>query len=88
VSRRIASRLGWLPCGESECVNGFVSDGFDGLHERYVECSSCNGVGWLPSPTVLEAMAEAIHTSAWEAYQVQARAAWEAQARLVLEGEK
>jgi hypothetical protein len=59
-------------------------------------CPSCNGVGWLPSPAVLEAMAEATHGQAndWHppfdvcTCHKQARAAWEAQARLMLEGEK
>jgi hypothetical protein len=78
----LASRLGWLPCGT--CSGGRVLG----------DCPSCNGVGWLPSPAVLEAMAEATHGQAndWHppfdvcTCHKQARAAWEAQARLILEG--
>jgi hypothetical protein len=71
--------------------------------ELYEPCPSCHGVGWLPSPAVLEAMAEAMVIAdssdlpsaghPWwniraadrnEARRV-ARAAWEAQARILKE---
>jgi len=108
VTADLASRLGWLPCGE--CVDGwvFVEDvvpfqgGYMPTHGADA-CSNCNGVGWLPSPTVLEAMAEAIDNEIgnelrehlghimrkWpNTIEDLARAAWEAEARLILEGEK
>jgi hypothetical protein len=86
----LASRLGWLPCGE--CWTR-------GIHPAYriatPPCPSCNGVGWLPSPAVLEAMASTVYDRDREIpdgtrgkTSELARAAWEAQARLVLEGEK
>jgi hypothetical protein len=69
-----------------------------------LECHPCNGIGWLPSPAVLEAMAKAIEVEAkkwptttrtdpaWDktgwygaTMQEVARAAWEAQARHILE---
>jgi hypothetical protein len=84
----LASRLGWLPCGT--CSGGRVLG----------DCPSCNGVGWLPSPAVLEAMATALAQAicgddicvsdegCMADHREEARAAWEAEARLVLEGEK
>jgi hypothetical protein len=113
------SRFGWLPCGE--CEGSGVSDrllynhGVPQFHtdgtELYEPCPSCNGVGWLPSPAVLEAMARAFHERYEErapsfGYETRletrtpwppsnadlmreaARAAWQAQARVILEGEK
>jgi hypothetical protein len=101
----LSSRLGWLPCGECP------GDGVEYFTGRE-PCPSCHGIGWLPSPAVLEAMAEAIYedqrnnnlgqhsfqAGPWERvgnyygakddYLSQARAAWEAQARLMLEGER
>ena len=93
----LASRLNWLPCetcgqsGSFEILNsGFSAE----------LCIPCNGVGWLPSPTVLEAIAKALvkahgqDVELWDsasqfirnAWLAEARAAWEAQARVVVEG--
>jgi len=109
----LASRLGWLPC--EECGQTGI-DGSTFVSATWLEpsqaepCPSCNGIGWLPSSAVLEAMARALHErdkvtrpgpahlETWDSMPDQpgthdfyfdlARAAWEAQARLILEGER
>jgi len=91
----LASRLGWLPCGECGTKGKRLSVTLPG----YPDCPSCNGIGFLPSPVVPEAMAEALCWQRSEepdidwlvlrhSYMLDARAAWEAQARVILEGEK
>jgi len=88
----LASRLGWLPCDICGGDGTVLTDNAprEWVRDRWptLECHPCNGVGWLPSPRVLEAMAKAIYDEVWGMWPVkakrQARAAWEAQARLVL----
>ena len=96
----LASRLGWLPCGRCE-ISGEWTDVYKGNFD-VVRCSSCHGVGWLPSPTILEAMARVLYETdqpnhgfvPWsggdnqESWFILARAAWEAQARMILERRK
>jgi hypothetical protein len=113
----LASRLCWLPCeacGQAGIIhastpeNGWCSWCLPGRDLSRCACHPCNGVGFLPSPAVLEAMAEVLHAvggprpklreaypgpvikgdDRWGIFLVMARAAWEAQARLVLKGEK
>jgi hypothetical protein len=97
----LASRLGWLPCqtcGTSgQLDSGRPPNALPEFTQKY-PCPSCNGIGWLPSPAVLEAMALALRARWLPNFDVtdplgddwrrHARAPWEAQARLILEGEK
>jgi hypothetical protein len=87
--------MSWLPCDRCEATGVDSSEcesPMCGLNPcGCYSCPSCNGVGWLPSPAVLEAMAEGMYpppaqpnANALKA----ARAAWEAQVRHILEGEK
>jgi hypothetical protein len=111
----LAPRLCWLPCETcgTTGIDGSTFVGATWLEPSQAEpCPSCNGIGWLASPAVLEAMADAIYedqrsnrlgkhsfqSGSWnqvsncygarDDYLSQARAAWEAQARLELEGER
>jgi hypothetical protein len=81
----LASRLGWLPCEECGQAGFLWVPGLT-LRSGKQSCPSCNGIGWLPSPAVLEAMANPEWVR-WP-YMESARAAWEAQAKAILEREK
>jgi hypothetical protein len=98
----LPSRLGWLPCEECGQTGTQWTDRFSETEGDYQpeSCDACHGIGWLPSPAVLEAMATALAQAicgddicvsdegCMADHREEARAAWEAQARLILEGEK